>query len=715
MVTDSKRKRITIRDVAQAAGTSVSTVSFVLNSSWKRHRVHPDTAARVQKVAEELNYRPDQRARALRLKRSSFAGMIVPFLRDRFFADMAESFEAQARRRSLVPIMSSTQHKPEIERQVAETLIAQDVELLILAGVAEPSAIDDLCQKRGVRCVIMDVSGAVSRSGSIDILENPPVDSIILRQEVEEVMGRCFAWFDNAIHQGGRSFANPPKLTLNRSAARQSRALAATHENSREETMSTAANVVFDVGKTNMKLNVVSSAGETLESMSRPNTVLESRAAGPATGPWCRHDVAKAEIWLLDSLADLAKRHQLGTFICVGHGSTGCLVSQSDLGATEPALPMIDYEQDMPSDDDDAFLAEAGPFGDRGSAIMHGATHAARQIMWVQRAAPERFERAEMWLGLPQYWAWRLSGKGAAEITYMAAQSELWNVAEQRPSEIAQRHDWVRLLPKIRRADEVLGPIRSDLAQRYGLPPNMEILTGLHDSSSNFHAYRASGLRPLTVLSTGTWIVALSDGVPIDRLDPTYGMTLNADIDGRPLGGALVMGGREFDAVAQGAKGPADPERIRDLIARKTMALPSFDDDHGQFPGSGGRGCIVGPSPKDAADRRALAVLYTALLARECLLSVEARGEVVLDGSFTRDPVFCGLVAALCPGLTCRINHSADGVALGAALIASTATTRPTMPELVEPLNIPGLQVYAEEWRALEKDNNRTSNQRKDA
>ncbi|QPM90502.1 LacI family DNA-binding transcriptional regulator [Pseudooceanicola algae] len=709
MNSNTPKKRITIRDVAQAAGTSVSTVSFVLNSSWKRHRVHPDTAARVQKVADDLNYRPDQRARALRLKRSSFAGMIVPYFRDGFFADMAESFETQARRRSLVPIMSSTQRNPKIEQQVAETLIAQQVELLVLAGVAEPSAIDDLCQKRGVRCVRIDVPDKDSRSSAIGFEARLPVDAVILRQKVDAAMGECFAWFDATADKALAAAEAAPELILNRTTARRGKASASQKGNPREEYMADAGRVVFDIGKTNMKLSVVSSGGETMESLSRPNTVLECGAPGPATGPWRRHDLAAAEAWLLASLADLAGRHRLGTFICTGHGATGCLVSRADLDETEPALPMIDYEQDMPAEDDEAFLAEAGPFGDRGSAIMHGATHAARQIMWVKRAAPDRFARAEMWLGLPQYWAWRLSGHGAAEITYLAAQSELWNVAEQRPSEIAQRHGWDGLLPKIRRAGDILGPIRPELAQRHGLPGNLQILTGLHDSSSNFHAYRASGLHPLTVLSTGTWLVALSDGMSIDRLDPTYGMTLNADIDGRPLGGALVMGGREFDAVAQGADGPADPDRIAGLIARQTMALPSFDDDHGQFPGSGGRGRIVGPPPGDAADRRALAVLYAALLARECLLSVEARGEVVLDGAFTRDPVFCGLVAALCPDLSCRVNHTADGVAVGAAQIAARTTTRPPMPERVASLSLPGLAAYADAWRALEKTTNETS------
>ena len=51
---------VTIRDVAKAAGTSPSTVSKVMNDAYD---ISPETAKRVRKVIEELNYRPNVRAR----------------------------------------------------------------------------------------------------------------------------------------------------------------------------------------------------------------------------------------------------------------------------------------------------------------------------------------------------------------------------------------------------------------------------------------------------------------------------------------------------------------------------------------------------------------------------------------------------------------------------------------------------------------------------
>ena len=153
------RKRPTIRDLAEAAGTSVSTVSFVLNGTWQKHRTNPETAERVLALAAELGYQANQRARALRLGRSSLAGMIIPHHRNRFFAGLVENFESEARARGLVPIVVSTQRDPEIERQVAARLVMQDVELLVVAGVENPSSMNRLCLKKGVRCVNVDLPG----------------------------------------------------------------------------------------------------------------------------------------------------------------------------------------------------------------------------------------------------------------------------------------------------------------------------------------------------------------------------------------------------------------------------------------------------------------------------------------------------------------------------------------------------------------------------
>jgi len=68
------RKRVGIRDVAAAAGLSITTVSWALNGKGE---VAPDTRERVQRVARELGYQPNQAARALRTGRTRILGIAV--------------------------------------------------------------------------------------------------------------------------------------------------------------------------------------------------------------------------------------------------------------------------------------------------------------------------------------------------------------------------------------------------------------------------------------------------------------------------------------------------------------------------------------------------------------------------------------------------------------------------------------------------------------
>jgi len=68
-------KRISIKDVAQGAGVSVTTVSHVLNDVPGK-RVHEETRARVQRVAKELGYQPNSVARSLRTQRSQIIALV---------------------------------------------------------------------------------------------------------------------------------------------------------------------------------------------------------------------------------------------------------------------------------------------------------------------------------------------------------------------------------------------------------------------------------------------------------------------------------------------------------------------------------------------------------------------------------------------------------------------------------------------------------------
>lgn len=74
LISSTLTKRVTIKDVAQAAGVSTQTVSRVMN---KFAYVSDETRQRVEKVVEQLNYRPSAVARSLIQQRSQMLGVVT--------------------------------------------------------------------------------------------------------------------------------------------------------------------------------------------------------------------------------------------------------------------------------------------------------------------------------------------------------------------------------------------------------------------------------------------------------------------------------------------------------------------------------------------------------------------------------------------------------------------------------------------------------------
>ena len=83
----------TIKEVAEKAGVSAATVSYVLNDSRK---VRPETEQRVLWAAKELDYHPNTAARSLATGHSSIVGLIVPDISNPFFPQIAKSFQLEA-------------------------------------------------------------------------------------------------------------------------------------------------------------------------------------------------------------------------------------------------------------------------------------------------------------------------------------------------------------------------------------------------------------------------------------------------------------------------------------------------------------------------------------------------------------------------------------------------------------------------------------------
>ncbi len=127
----SRRRPVTIRDVARASGVSVATVTRALHG---HPRVRPETRRRVEQAAVALGYRPDFNARALATGASRTIGLLVPSIGDRFCAEVAAGIEARAAEASRAVLLASSQHEPEREHELAALFLAKRVEGIIVAS-----------------------------------------------------------------------------------------------------------------------------------------------------------------------------------------------------------------------------------------------------------------------------------------------------------------------------------------------------------------------------------------------------------------------------------------------------------------------------------------------------------------------------------------------------------------------------------------------------
>ncbi|WP_333620464.1 LacI family DNA-binding transcriptional regulator, partial [Pantoea septica] len=127
------QQKITINDVAEAAGVSVTTVSLVLSG---KGRISPATAARVNEAIEQSGYVRNRTAAALRGGASGVIGLIVRDLSQRFYAEMtaglSEALEAQDKMLVLTQSGAQGQHLA----RCFESLVAQGVDGVVLGGDA---------------------------------------------------------------------------------------------------------------------------------------------------------------------------------------------------------------------------------------------------------------------------------------------------------------------------------------------------------------------------------------------------------------------------------------------------------------------------------------------------------------------------------------------------------------------------------------------------
>lgn len=129
-------KKATLTDVAQRAGVSVTTASYILNGRTTQMRISAATERRVQAAMHELDYRPNWSARTLRGSSTQTIGVISDFVASGDFASrLLSGASAAARRCDHVIVIGETLGNPEVEGLLVEEMLDRQVDGILYATV----------------------------------------------------------------------------------------------------------------------------------------------------------------------------------------------------------------------------------------------------------------------------------------------------------------------------------------------------------------------------------------------------------------------------------------------------------------------------------------------------------------------------------------------------------------------------------------------------
>jgi LacI family transcriptional regulator len=118
-----------MRDVARLAGVGTMTVSRALSG---HSYVSTESKQRVLRAVEQLNYRPNELARAFRGQRSRSIGLIIPCLNEPFFATCAHAVTLVAREHGYSVIITISADDAGTEYAEAERMLERHVDGLVV-------------------------------------------------------------------------------------------------------------------------------------------------------------------------------------------------------------------------------------------------------------------------------------------------------------------------------------------------------------------------------------------------------------------------------------------------------------------------------------------------------------------------------------------------------------------------------------------------------
>lgn len=161
----SKRRRVTIRDVAHASGVSYATVSRVLSGY---EFVKDATRIRVMEAVERLGYVANLPARSLAGGNSRIIGLLVPNLDNSYVGTITQGIDRALARANYDLLLYTTHRHPSKESSYVSDIPNGLAEGILLIAPLVPTAYLDLLREQAFPYVLIDQADATENSSVVE-------------------------------------------------------------------------------------------------------------------------------------------------------------------------------------------------------------------------------------------------------------------------------------------------------------------------------------------------------------------------------------------------------------------------------------------------------------------------------------------------------------------------------------------------------------------
>ena len=148
--------KTSIKDIANAMGVSITTISFVLNGKAEEKRISSEVEKKVLNYVEKVGYKPSVFARGLRTGKSHTIGLLVESIADPFFSQIARIIEEKAGKKGYEIIYGSTNNETEKTRSLISVFNDRKVDGFIIAAPEGIKEEVNSLKKNGIPVVLFD-------------------------------------------------------------------------------------------------------------------------------------------------------------------------------------------------------------------------------------------------------------------------------------------------------------------------------------------------------------------------------------------------------------------------------------------------------------------------------------------------------------------------------------------------------------------------------